>query len=204
MVKYMPYVVVALFIDGLKALVYWACFALGAGIAAVPIVGQVVGTVTIPLGIALGIALSICISITLGAGFLLLLAFNGLFNMRYAIGGGISGIIPILDILPGWTTMTILCILRKMKEEGELEGKASIAFATMVAPNTKMGAVYQGIKDINRDRVAGMRAVGSILPEEEVAAQESRRAVSTNLKSIDELPATKSKPQTEQKQQYAI
>lgn len=204
MVKYMPYVVVALFIDGLKALVYWACFALGAGIAAVPIVGQVVGTVTIPLGIALGIALSICISITLGAGFLLLLAFNGLFNMRYAIGGGISGIIPILDILPGWTTMTILCILRKMKEEGELEGKASIAFATMVAPNTKMGAVYQGIKDINRDRVAGMRAVGSILPEEEVAAQESRRAVSTNLKSIDELPATKPKPQTEQKQQYAI
>ena len=204
MVKYMPYVVVALFIDGLKALVYWACFALGAGIAAVPIVGQVVGTVTIPLGIALGIALSICISITLGAGFLLLLAFNGLFNMRYAIGGGISGIIPILDILPGWTTMTILCILRKMKEEGELEGKASIAFATMVAPNTKMGAVYQGIKDINRDRVAGMRAVGSILPEEGVAAQESRRAVSTNLKSIDELPATKSKPQTEQKQQYAI
>lgn len=204
MVKYMPYVVVALFIDGLKALVYWACFALGAGIAAVPIVGQVVGTVTIPLGIALGIALSICISITLGAGFLLLLAFNGLFNIRYAIGGGISGIIPILDILPGWTTMTILCILRKMKEEGELEGKASTAFATMVAPNTKMGAVYQGIKDINRDRVAGMRAVGSILPEEEAAAQESRRAVSTNLKSIDELPATKSKPQTEQKQQYAI
>lgn len=150
MVRYMPYIVVALFIDGLKALVYWACFALGAGIAAVPIVGQVVGTVTIPLGIALGIALSICISITLGAGFLLLLAFNGLFNMRYAIGGGISGIIPILDILPGWTAMTVLCILRKIKEEGALEENTSVALSLALAPTTKIGAAYRAIKDIDR------------------------------------------------------
>jgi hypothetical protein len=207
----MPYIIVALFIDGLKALVYWVCFALGAGIAAIPLVGQVVGTVTIPLGIALGMALSICLSITLGAGFLLLLSFNGLFYLRYALGGGFSGIIPVVDILPGWTTMTILCILRKMKEEGQLEGKASTAFALAVSPKTNVGAVYRGIKDIERRNSTETkqtwvgRAVGLETRTKNLRIS-SRQNLKNQLETIDQLPEHTNEAQTpiQQRPTYAV
>ncbi len=178
MLRYMPFILVALFIDGLKAIVYWVCFAMGSALMALTplgaalagcvagatassgvvsgvancatgaIAGGIISPVGAPIGIGLGIVLSFCISITLGSGFLLLLAFNNLFYFRYAVGGGFAGMLPVLDVLPGWTAMTVLCILRHQKEELALEGNSSALLSLITG--SKLGAVTAGIQSLKQ------------------------------------------------------
>ncbi len=81
--------------------------------------GALASTFGIPLGTALGFVLEIIVSLTFGAGLIFLLIINGMYYSTRTPIGLIAELIPGLDILPGWTVMTILCVLKKRSEQGE-------------------------------------------------------------------------------------
>jgi hypothetical protein len=137
---------VALFIVGLQAVVDLALFLLftvapattagtAAGAAACgkacAVVGGVVGAVgdvipfthgiasaaLAPVGFVIGSVIAICISLTFGLGLVLLLIHFNMFYTKYVFAGGVSEILPVFDVLPGWTAMAIACCVRKRKEE---------------------------------------------------------------------------------------
>jgi hypothetical protein len=96
-------------------------------VGSVPLINGVLATVTMPVGIILGFAISVCLSLTLGAGLIMLLIIYGMFYPKYLMPGGISELIPGFDLVPGWTALTILCVLRKVKDEKAAQLKASLS-----------------------------------------------------------------------------
>lgn len=106
-------IVVALFIDGLQAALSLMFFVLGASLTLIPFAG-VAGA---PIGVGFGVAVNFCLSATLGTGLIMLLIFNKMFYPRYVLPGGISEIFPGFSLVPTWTAIVILSILRKKKEE---------------------------------------------------------------------------------------
>lgn len=106
-------IVVALFIDGLQAAMSLMFFVLGASLTLIPFAG-VAGA---PIGVGLGVAINFCLSATLGTGLIMLLIFNKMFYPRYVLPGGITEIFPGFSLVPTWTAIVILSILRKKKEE---------------------------------------------------------------------------------------
>lgn len=137
--RYIPAISLALLTDGLQAV--FAAGLLAAGSAASAATAGIGAPIILPLAIGLGFAIDICISATFGAGLLLLLANNDMFYMGYAFGGGVFELIPGFDVLPGWTAMTILCIVRKMGEEGQLKGVGGKLLSAAVAGSNVAGAV---------------------------------------------------------------
>lgn len=141
------FILIALFIDGLQACISLGLFFIAStagttgGAAAGCIAGsQLAGTigcwlggallgvfgtlgnafaapVLIPIGIALGFAINMCLSATLGSGLIFLMWLNGIFYPRYALGGGMTELVPGFDNLPAWTLMVILSLSRKKAEE---------------------------------------------------------------------------------------
>ena len=157
-------IMVALFIDGLQAaisaaLAIVAAFpgtvggaaagcAAGASVAGslgcalggfiVGILGSaldVAAPFTEPIGIMLGFAISVCLSFTLGAGLIMLLILAGMYYPKFMLGGGVAELIPGFDIIPGWTAMTILCVLKKSKEQGGVIGTVASMATAAASPS---------------------------------------------------------------------
>lgn len=219
MIKYVPFVLFALCIDGLQALMSFAFLAMGSAMtAATPIGGAIIGctigaatatgvvaTATncvkgaligavaspagAPLGIAIGMGVNICISLTFGVMLVLALAYCGMFYPGKLAGGMFFEIIPGLDAIPGWTTMTITCVLQKMKEDGALEGTAFGALTKMLSPQNALGKIYGGVQAVQQRNVAMVQE--SRVPTEELTASraQSRQEMKQNLKNIDGVTA---------------
>jgi len=101
-------------------------------------VGDVLAPLTEPVGLMLAFAINLCLSATLGSGLIMLLIICGMYYPRYLLPGGISEIIPGLDIFPGWTALTILCVLRKIKDEkGGIAGAAAAMVTAAAAPSAE-------------------------------------------------------------------
>lgn len=85
----------------------------------------------IPLGIILGFVVDFCISATFGVALVALLIYSGMFYPGYLFGGTIFELIPGFDDFPGWTFMTIMCVIRKKSEDksGLLSGVAGVVVA---------------------------------------------------------------------------
>lgn len=101
-------------------------------------VGDVLAPLTEPVGLMLAFAINFCLSATLGAGLVMFLIICGMYYPKYLLPGGISEIIPGLDIFPGWTALTILCVLRKIKDEkGGIAGAAAAIVTAAAAPSAE-------------------------------------------------------------------
>jgi hypothetical protein len=176
--------------DTVAALIAAGKCALAGGAA-----GAVASTFGIPLGTALGFVLEITISLTFGAGLIFLLLINGMYYSTRTPVGFIAELIPGLDILPGWTVMTILCILKKRKEEGKLIGKVSTTFAKMLSPGTTMGAAVGGIKYLQQQKTNAMLAngvaTGGTYKQMRIV---KRQNINTELKNIDSIKPAQSTP----------
>lgn len=79
--------------------------------------GAAVSAFGVPFGTILGFAFDICISLTLGSGLIFLLMISGAFYPKYAWSGGVFELMPGFDVLPGWTLMVVLSLLKKQAEE---------------------------------------------------------------------------------------
>ena len=70
----------------------------------------------IPIGIALGFVVNFIISATFGVMLVVGLAMFGFIkasDWKVVAGGGLAETIPGLDCLPGWTLMTVRCVIKK-------------------------------------------------------------------------------------------
>ncbi len=85
------------------------------------LLGAAAGVASIPTGTAFGFAADIGLSVTLGTMFITFLGFNNMWYPKYFMPGGITEIIPGLDILPAWTTIAILSVMRRYKEDKAAE-----------------------------------------------------------------------------------
>ena len=120
---------IALFIDGLQAFMDWAFLALG-GALALPTFGAAV-----PLGIAIGFAVNFVISATFGVMLIVGLGMFGFLkkgDLPFVGGMGLFEIIPGLDCLPGWTLMTVRCV---MKAQAKQVVATAITSVTKLATN---------------------------------------------------------------------
>ncbi len=216
MSKYLPFVLFAVCIDGLQALMTFAFFAMGSALTAVTpwggavigctigattstgvlataancvkgaLIGAIASPIGAPLGIAIGMGVNVCISFTFGTMLILLLSYCGMFYPGKLLSGIFFEVIPGLDTIPGWTAMTITCVLQKMKEDGALEGTAAGAFAKMLSPKSALGAMYQGVQSIQQKNVSMVRSSGYASDAEiNTARVKTRQEMKQNLKNID-------------------
>lgn len=140
--------------------------------------------VAMPLGIAMGFTTAVVTSFTFGSGLLLLLAYNGMFYIPYGIGGSVAELIPGLDVIPGWTIMTILCIVKKSREEGGVLGSVAGAALKVVAPEAAVAMNAASAVASAPQRTAQAPQTQAPAPEPNEAPETSSR-VSSNLKNID-------------------
>jgi hypothetical protein len=126
--KGMLFIGMALFIDGLQAGLDWSFLATG-GLITGATFG--LGAIALPLGIVFGFAANFCLSVTFGVMLITGLGIFGLWDTTTIVAGGFFEIIPGLDCLPGWTLMTVRCVLKaKAKEEsGALSTVVKVASA---------------------------------------------------------------------------
>lgn len=82
--------------------------------------GAAISAFGMPIGVLLGFVFDICLSLTLGAGLIFLLALMGMFYPKYVWSAGIFEVMPGFDVLPGWTVMVALCLIKKRGEEGKV------------------------------------------------------------------------------------
>lgn len=175
----------ALFIDGIQALVSMALLGLGAGASGATL--GVAAPIAMPVGVGLGFVIDVCMSLTFGVGLLALLAYNHMFYFNYVASGGISEILPGVNNIPAWTLMTVLCIVRKESEEGNLGGIGAMA-AKFAGSVTGIGAAASIGNASNAVRATPQQ---SQAPQIAAASQEQKQGerVAPQLKNIDGVRA---------------
>jgi hypothetical protein len=172
MVKGIFFIGFALLIDGLQAMVAWMFVSLGAGLQAVTPVGGAIGgaiagcaagtgvsgciqgglaggalgaaasALGIPLGVGLAFVSSVCIGITMGGGLIILLSIFGMYYPGYMWPTFIGEAMPGLDVIPGWTFLAIMCVLKKNAEENSgVVGFASGIAASALSPASATGGL---------------------------------------------------------------
>lgn len=152
-----------------------------AGVAGTALNGA--AAATLPFAIGLGFAVNFCVSITFGAVLMLWLWSMDMSYKDIGLGGFLVEMIPGLDNIPGWTTMVILCIVRKTAEEKLLSVPAESAFKTLFVT---AGAGAMGAFKINQGTQALARARGVYTQEQQDARQEEKKQfVSAELRNIN-------------------
>ncbi len=116
MLKGAGFLLFALFIDGLQAMLSLALMGVLAGVSLIPFIGIAIGATAGPIGIVLGTAISICLSITMGGGLIAALAFNGMFYPSKMLPA-FAELVPGVSNAPVWTIVVVRCMMQKYKEE---------------------------------------------------------------------------------------
>jgi hypothetical protein len=96
------FISIGAFIDGLKLMIMVSFFAL---------------QFFVPFALSIGIVLDTVISILFGTALIILLLINGMWYPLYFAAAFFGGIIPFIDILPGWTGLAWACTSQKEKDE---------------------------------------------------------------------------------------
>ena len=152
--------------------------------------------VTLPMGIAMGFAVNMCIDVTLGTLLTMFLITQGMYYPRYGIGGWIAELVPGLNDLPAWTISTVLAVIRKSAEEGQLQGTPAGVFAQMTGAGTLAGAGIAALTNVKQNMMQTAQQTGSFTKEQQTQenAAQHTRIMTSELKNIDGIRA--SKPQT--------
>lgn len=162
--------------------------------------GALASTFGIPIGTALGFVLEMVVSLTIGSALILLLLFNGMYYSNRTTIGILVELMPGLDIIPGWTFMTIMCVIKKRKDEGMLKISASNAMVKMLLPGTALGTAVKGISFVKQQQANRRIANGLDTEENFKKANETKKQhINTQLKSIDGIkPAAINVPRNNQ------
>ncbi len=113
----------------------WACGIGGLIFGLLGTTLDAAAVVTEPVGLMLGFAISICLSVTLGAGLIMLLILCNMFYPKYLLPGGVAELMPGFDLIPGWTAMTIMCVLQKVKDEKRGGTVGAVAAVVTTSPS---------------------------------------------------------------------
>lgn len=163
--KYFPLILLALFIDGLQALLMLffvaleavtpvgggigaagLCYSAGSGVLTA-LQCAVVGAGASAFAVPLGMVVDVGMSVIFGGGLILLLAWLGMFYPGTMLGTFLGESIPFLDILPGWTLMTWRCIHRKNKADKKAAQSKAPSAVAFQQPQTPLA--FDGIRAAN-------------------------------------------------------
>ncbi|MBY0294098.1 hypothetical protein K2Q08_02080 [Patescibacteria group bacterium] len=145
---------------------------------------------TLPFAVGLGFAVNFCIDVTLGLVLVGFLIWLGMYYKGIGIGGFIVELVPGLGNIPGWTFMTILCVMRKTAEEKQLAGASGGSSFTnfITAGVAGMGAFAANTANSEPRRVVRQQGVYT-QEEQDGNLAEKKQFVSTELKNIDGIRA---------------
>jgi hypothetical protein len=139
-----------------------------------------------PIAVGLGFAVSVCIDAFLGTILIAILWTLGMYYSRYGITGLIVELIPGINDLPGWTTMTVLCVIRKAAEEKEVTGSAGGMFQTLMTTGlTGLGATTAFALNSTSGRLVREHSTVRTQIEQDSDRERIKGAVHTELKDID-------------------
>lgn len=131
----------ALLLDGFSGMLMLAisgiAFTGSAAVAWIPFAGQAAATGISFSGMIIGAIISDTLTLTVGSGLLYFLAQNDLFYPWYAVPTYVGKLVPFINIIPGWTVMTAVSILRKSADEGSLLAGAALAVARPTSVATR-------------------------------------------------------------------
>jgi hypothetical protein len=134
----------------------------------------------------MGFAVNICIDIVLGTFLTMWLIQQRMYYPTYGFGGWIAEMMPGLNDLPAWTTMTVLSVVRKSAEEGKLKGTAAETAAKMLSAGTLAGASVSFITNMKQKNMETVRNAGAYTEKQRTEENEFQHArVSSELRNID-------------------
>ena len=110
--RYAYLILLGLFIDGLQAMISLGLAGIISGLGSLVSAG-----VAAPVGIILGFVANFAISLSFGSAFLIALGFERMFYPSYIFPAFFGEIVPGMNNLPMWTTLAILCVIKKHGEE---------------------------------------------------------------------------------------
>ncbi|OGC88734.1 hypothetical protein A2419_03155 [Candidatus Adlerbacteria bacterium RIFOXYC1_FULL_48_26] len=150
---------------------------------------NVASAATLPFAVGLGFAVNFCISATLGVILVAWLWSLGMYKFGPGITGFIVELTPGLAVVPGWTMMTILCVVRKTAEEKKLVGSTGSLFTTFATTGIAGAGAFAAFA-INQGTARRAREAGVFTQEEQDQnLAEKKQFVSTELKNIDGIRA---------------
>ncbi len=155
------------------------------------LVGSAVGTalspalipIFVPIAVFIGFIVNIGVSICIGAVFLTMLATNDMFYIEYVIPVGVVKVMPFFLLLPGWTALAILSVLKKNAGIGATEVikiTARAVAAAGVAAETGPGAIGAAAVSVGKSvatdvaKNAVKNRVDGIVAHSQIPTQESR------------------------------
>lgn len=112
--------------------------------AACAAAGGVVGAGASAFAIPLGTAFDVVISFVFGGALILLLIFNRMYYPMPTVIGFIMESIPVFNIIPAWTLMTLRCIALKRREEKKMAQPAPATVEVISTPRA-----FDGIRAAN-------------------------------------------------------
>ncbi|MBY0472958.1 hypothetical protein K2Q00_01560 [Patescibacteria group bacterium] len=140
---------------------------------------------TLPFAIGLGFAVNFCLDVTLGLVLTAFLIWLGMYYKGIGITGFIVELVPGLAIVPGWTAMTIACVVRKTAEEKLLASSSGGLFTTFITAGVAGAGTFATFA-INQGTARRARGIDMFAQEEQVSRDsEKKQFVSTELKNID-------------------
>lgn len=158
-----------------------------AGVAGSTVNGAAVAT--LPIAIGIGFAINFCLDITLGVVLIGFLMWLGMYHKGYGIGGFIVELIPGLDNIPGWTFMTIMCVVDKTAREKNLIASKGSMF-TKLATTGITGVATSAVFAIHQGNQRRAREAGVFTQEEQdQRLGEKKQFVSAELRNIDGIRA---------------
>lgn len=118
--KYFPLIMLAIFLDGIQGGLAFAFLgagqAIGVSIGWIPVIDQIAASAATGAGTAVSVAVSFCLSATFGSALIIFMLHSKLFYPKLLIFGGIE-LIPVVNIVPGWTGFVFTSIMQKNAEE---------------------------------------------------------------------------------------
>ncbi len=178
-------ILVALITDGTQAFLTAGFLGMGGAVSGSTL--GIAGPIAMPAAVAIGFTTDVVTSFTFGSGLLLVLSYYGMFYAPYTLGGSIVEIIPGLDVVPGWTIMTILCIVKKSREEGGTLGNVAGTLLTVVAPEARVATgATQAATTVTAPAQQTAQTPQAYEQESREASRAQNRVVS-DLKNIDEI-----------------
>jgi hypothetical protein len=139
---------IAVFIDALQFLIgltITVTFIAGsAAVGWIPVIGIMAASAGTIAGDVIGSTIDVCLSVSLGTLLCTLLFYADMFYPKYLFSGSIFELLPFVDILPGWTAMTVASVWRKSTENSTVLNLASTVLTGDGAGAVAAAAVSAG------------------------------------------------------------
>lgn len=182
----------AIFIDLLQFIITLslsgAVSTVGGALQFIPFIGTILGTSVWISGIVLGLLFDVVLSLSMGGALLVVLASEDAFYPSYVVGGFFGEAMPLFSVLPLWTGLTVLSLMRKKSESGSTIATGILSTTTMLAGS---GGVSSAVRAASVAQTVSQTRAANIQQQEQGVEEKTARAPQLqNIRRVDGIRAT--------------